>query len=77
MSPFHCTPYEAVQIHFDVKSKQSIACHFGTFPLGDDSQHRPLRELEDALLQRNIDKNLFIAPNPGSPIEIRTSRVEN
>jgi L-ascorbate metabolism protein UlaG (beta-lactamase superfamily) len=78
MSPVHCTPYEAVQIHLDVKSEQSIACHFGTFPLGDDSQHGPARELEDALHQRNIDKKFFIVPNTESPIEIHPGvKIEN
>ena len=26
MSPIHCSPKEAVQIHKDIKSEQSIAC---------------------------------------------------
>jgi L-ascorbate metabolism protein UlaG (beta-lactamase superfamily) len=70
MSPVHCTPHEALQIHIDVKSKQSIASHFGTFSLGDDSQHGPALELDEALEERGIDKKEFIIPDAGTPINI-------
>lgn len=33
----HMDPVEAVQAHLDLKPKQSIAVHWGTFHLGDET----------------------------------------
>ena len=33
MEQQHVDPKEAVQIHEDIQSKQSVAIHWGTFPL--------------------------------------------
>lgn len=41
----HCNPAEAVQIHKDLKSKQSVAIHWGTFPLSDEDYVEPALEL--------------------------------
>jgi L-ascorbate metabolism protein UlaG (beta-lactamase superfamily) len=49
MSPIHCSPAEAVQIHEDIRSQQSVAIHYGTFPLADDGEHEPVEELRKAL----------------------------
>ena len=45
MRDHHCDPEEAVQIHNDVRSKQSIAIHWGTFPLADEDVAEPALEL--------------------------------
>lgn len=65
MSPIHISPEQAVEVHLDVKSKQSIACHFGTFPLADDGMHTPPRELKKALSTKNISEEEFIVPDEG------------
>lgn len=65
MSPIHCSPAEAVQIHFDVNSAQSIATHFGTFPLADDGEHEPINELHRALETAKLDKEKFVALKEG------------
>lgn len=49
MRSIHCSPEEAIRIHRDVRSRLSIASHFGTFPLPDDSQLDPLEDLATAL----------------------------
>jgi len=49
MSPIHCSPAQAVQIHHDVRSRQSVAMHYGTFPLADDGEDEPVTDLEKAL----------------------------
>jgi L-ascorbate metabolism protein UlaG (beta-lactamase superfamily) len=52
MQPIHVNPAQAIQIHHDVSSKMSIACHYGTFPLADDSMDDPVD-----LLTQNIEQN--------------------
>ncbi|MGV3557444.1 MBL fold metallo-hydrolase [Larkinella arboricola] len=49
MGPIHCSPAEAVQIHEDVRSQQSVAIHYGTFPLADDGETEPVDELHKTL----------------------------
>ena len=67
MAPIHCTPEEAVKIHREVKSKNSIAMHFGTFPLADDSQKEPILDLEKALKESGIEANTFLVLKEGIP----------
>jgi L-ascorbate metabolism protein UlaG (beta-lactamase superfamily) len=65
MSPIHCSPEEAVQIHIDIKSFQSIATHFGTFPLADEGGEEPVSDLRAALDAKNIAREKFIALTEG------------
>ncbi len=65
MSPIHCSPAQAVQIHFDVNASQSIAAHFGTFPLADDGEDEPTTELAEALKQANLVKEKFLVLKEG------------
>ncbi len=65
MSPIHCSPGEAVQIHRDVRSNQSVACHFGTFPLADDSHDDPITDLKTALRTNQIPEERFWILNEG------------
>lgn len=45
MKDVHCNPGEALQIHRDIRSKQSIGIHWGTFPLADEDFIEPAMEL--------------------------------
>ena len=67
MSPIHCSPEEAVKIHQEVKSKNSVATHFGTFPLADDSQAEPIKELNKALQESGIHPEAFLVLEEGVP----------
>jgi L-ascorbate metabolism protein UlaG (beta-lactamase superfamily) len=49
MSPIHCSPAQAVRIHDDIRSQQSVAIHYGTFPLADDGENEPVEELRKVL----------------------------
>ncbi|HMI67258.1 MAG TPA: MBL fold metallo-hydrolase [Cyclobacteriaceae bacterium] len=69
MSPIHCSPEEAVKIHQEVRSKNSIATHFGTFPLADDGQREPVVELNKALQESGIDPETFLVLKEGVPRE--------
>jgi len=55
MSPIHISPKEAVQVHQDIRSKQSVAKHFGTFPLADDNPERSKAALQKAKVETGLD----------------------
>ncbi len=61
MSPIHCTPAEAVQIHLDINAEKTLAIHHSTFPLADDGQQEPVEELKKALVLRGVaEADFFI-----------------
>jgi L-ascorbate metabolism protein UlaG (beta-lactamase superfamily) len=70
MSPIHCSPSEAVQIHIDVASELTIASHFGTFPLADDGSEDPINDLKEALVERGIPENKFVTMKEGTMIRV-------
>ncbi len=71
MSPIHINPEEAVQVHLDVHSKQSVAMHFGTFPLADDGQGVAEADFKIALEKLNVDPNKFIIPDEGETYQFQ------
>jgi len=65
MGPIHVSPSEALQVHHDIQSKQSIAKHFGTFPLADDGMFIAQNALEVAMKAEDFDASKFIIPDEG------------
>lgn len=51
MHDSHCDPKEALRIHQDVRSKQSVAIHWGTFPLANEPFEEPPTLLNEAVLE--------------------------
>ena len=49
MHPAHIDPAQAVDAHFALGARTSVAVHFGTFALGDDGEYDPVRDLNAAL----------------------------
>jgi len=49
MQSAHIDPAQAVDAHFALGARTSVAIHFGTFALGDDGEYDPLRDLHAAL----------------------------
>jgi len=45
----HCNPQEAVRIHKDLQSKHSVAIHWGSFQLTEESMGAPPQELKLAV----------------------------
>jgi N-acyl-phosphatidylethanolamine-hydrolysing phospholipase D len=76
----HCNPHEALQIHKDIRSKRSIAIHWGTFPLADESFEEPPTLLREAVLEMEHEgKNQschFDALPHGESIHTRQHIVE-
>ncbi|WP_258098411.1 MBL fold metallo-hydrolase [Marinoscillum pacificum] len=70
MSPIHVSPDQSVMVHKDVKSKQSIAMHFGTFPLADEGQGKAEEDLILALDSAGIPQSEFLIPEEGEPMKL-------
>jgi L-ascorbate metabolism protein UlaG (beta-lactamase superfamily) len=66
----HVNPEEAVQIHLDVQSRQSIGMHFGTFQLTDEGIDEPVHDLRTALRKHRIPEEHFIVPEFGQTIVV-------
>ena len=61
----HVNPDEAVRVHLDVGSRQSIAMHFGTFQLTDEPIDEPVRALGEALDRHGVAEQDFRVPRFG------------
>lgn len=68
MRDIHINPDEAVKIHVDLNAKLSIASHFATFQLTDESYEQPVEDLKKALDMHNIKPNDFLAMKIGQSI---------
>jgi N-acyl-phosphatidylethanolamine-hydrolysing phospholipase D len=71
MAPVHVNPPEAIRIHQDTHSQQSIASHWGTFKLSDEPVGEPPLYLEKALKEAGIDKNKFLMMKFGETLSFR------
>ncbi|CAM9713255.1 unnamed protein product, partial [Heterosigma akashiwo] len=74
MANYHCTPEEAVYIHQDVQSKQSLAICWGTFLKGLEPWSKPMIDLRDAKMRHGVKDSEFVGCKPGSSYLINTAR---
>jgi len=65
MKDHHCNVEEAIQIHKDLKSKKSIAMHWGTFQLTDEPMDEPVKFLKKLTIENNLLSDEFIAMTHG------------
>ena len=65
MKDHHCNVEEAIQIHKDIKSKYSIAMHWGTFQLTDEPMEEPPKLLKSLSSKKNLSNNEFITMEHG------------
>jgi L-ascorbate metabolism protein UlaG (beta-lactamase superfamily) len=68
MAPMHMNPAEAVQLHIDSGARLSLAMHWGTFQLTDESRDAPLAALAEAKLTGGIPPDAFRVLAPGESI---------
>jgi N-acyl-phosphatidylethanolamine-hydrolysing phospholipase D len=71
MKPVHVDPPEAVKIHQDTNSLQSIASHWGTFKLSDEPLGEPLVYLKKALKEAGLDEKNFLTMKFGETLLFR------
>jgi L-ascorbate metabolism protein UlaG (beta-lactamase superfamily) len=74
MKSAHMNPEDAVQAHLDLKAKNSLGIHFGTFRLTDEGIDDPIHDLKAALTKNGIQKNLFIAPKNGETFQFKNRK---
>jgi len=55
----HVNPPEAVELHRALKVRNSLAIHWGTFELADDSLDAPILSLQQALQQQDLGPQDF------------------
>lgn len=65
MKTVHTSPHEAVFLHKDLRSQQSIASHFGAFALGWESMHEAQEVLKATLEAEKIPPERFLIPREG------------
>ena len=65
MGRVHVDPEQAVQIHRDIRSRQSVAIHFGTFQLTDESIDEPAERLLAAREEAGLEPDEFVVPELG------------
>ncbi len=65
MKEYHVNPTEAVQVMLDVKAKQAMGVHWGTFPLSDESLDQPPKDLKDALKDKHLPPDIFFVLHQG------------
>ena len=63
--PNHMCPSEAVQVHQDLKCKQSVGIHWGTFPLTSEPIMEPPQKLEEAKKAAGLQESEFIVLEHG------------
>lgn len=59
MSAMHVEPEEAVRIHLDLQSLQSVAMHWGTFQLTEEPLDQPPQKLAQALAKKSVPVEKF------------------
>lgn len=72
MSPVHTNPAEAIRIHEELSSQNSVGIHFGTFSLADDNYSAPVEALKDVLSKKD-QNNLkpFRIPKIGETFHLK------
>ena len=68
MQAQHVDPAQAVQIHRIVRADKSIAIHWGTFEMADESLDEPPKALARALQEANIPTDRFVTLKLGETI---------
>jgi len=70
MSPTHLSPSDALEAHFILGAQTSVAMHFGTFQMGDDSQTEAVDLLSAAIAETNMQQTQFLILNFGEGREV-------
>jgi len=70
MAPHHLSPQDALRAHLILKTRTSIAMHYGTFRLGDDKQNEPAETLQAAIAAAAMGDTQFLIMRFGETISV-------
>lgn len=70
MQAAHMNPEDAVRAHGEMRSRHSLAIHWGTFHLADEARLAPVQDLAIALQRAGIPATKFIAPEAGYAFDV-------
>lgn len=65
MQRHHVNPEEAVRIHQEIRARQSVAIHWGTFALTDEPLDEPPKKLGEALAAARVSPEEFFIMKHG------------
>jgi L-ascorbate metabolism protein UlaG (beta-lactamase superfamily) len=74
MQTLHLNPEEAVMAHKELRARNSMGIHFGTFKLSEESQDDPIKDLATVKRERGIDEADFRTLYPGEAWDIATTQ---
>ena len=69
MADQHTDPHDAVQMMIDLEARHAIGIHWGSFQLTDEAREEPLALLRQALDERGIAPERFVAASPGDAFD--------
>jgi len=72
MRHHHINPEEALQVHLDIRSKKSVAIHWGTFILTDEPLDEPPVRLEKVLTEHHLSLEDFTVLKHGETIILKS-----
>jgi N-acyl-phosphatidylethanolamine-hydrolysing phospholipase D len=70
MKDQHVDPMEGVQIHKDLRARQSVAYHWGTFSLSDEALDDPPVALSAARRKLGVSESAFAAISIGQTLKL-------
>ena len=68
--------YFCRQIHKDIRSQQSVAIHWGTFPLTEEGLNDPPKQLKLALSKEEDSLMPFVTIQHGGTLEVAGKNTE-
>ena len=66
----HMNPEEAVLVHKELGGPHTLAVHYGTFRLSDESYEDPLLDLAEALRKHGVSEERFRAFKAGESWDV-------
>ncbi|KAM3570324.1 hypothetical protein VYU27_007602, partial [Nannochloropsis oceanica] len=75
MKDQHIDPQAALDVHHDIKAKQSFGIHWGTFPLAGDAWNEGPRELVQTRTDRGLADDSFFLLRPGESWELKGDAI--
>ncbi len=77
MNPMHVTPEQAIFVHQDIQSMQSIGIHWGTFILTDEPVSEPSLLLQQTLHNHHLAPEAFVSFQHGETRQFQTDTTSS